>query len=218
LSSGIYKNFLEKLSQLPTWLKLTAYSKLKRDLELYFTKNCLDSFEKEEFFPLYIPNLTAIGKNEVQAKSENFSLNIYNFLENCTQDLNIIEISLKNDWCLAEISNYFISCIDFELIEQPSSPQVMNTALYLCDFIRMGEYFVSLGKINIDQLDEALRTQKYITEATNEHMGLGEILINLGALTKIDIDGISFLKEKSNKKMNLNSLDEFFKKNSLLND
>ena len=62
------------------------------------------------------------------------------------------------------------------------------------------KYFVKLGKINIEQLDEALRTQKYIEGSVKDKPGLAQILINLGYLSKSDVECILLLKQECNKR------------------
>ena len=54
-----------------------------------------------------------------------------------------------------------------------------------------------MGRISVEQLDQALRTQQYIEESMHEHTGIANILINLGYITRQDTEGILFLKEES---------------------
>ena len=49
--------------------------------------------------------------------------------------------------------------------------------------VKTGEYFVHLGKITREQLDEALKQQK----SSREHIYLGELLVNEGLLTETDL-------------------------------
>ena len=65
--------------------------------------------------------------------------------------------------------------------------------------IRLGEYFVKTNRINIEQLDEALRNQKQTEEAFGDRPGLAEILVNLNFLSKNDTEGILLLKEDCGK-------------------
>lgn len=213
MSQNSLKTFSQKVSELPLWVKQIIYLELKEELELFLTKNTLDLINKENCLQLYIPKLTFIGRKEIETKSKNFPDNIYDFLNFTSQGFNIIEIAVKNNWTLVETSSYFISAINSELLADPDSSCIKGTALYLSGHIRIGEYFIKLGKITIEQLDEALRIQRYLEESTDDGMGLGEVLVNFGFVTKSDVDGILLLKEESKKRYIpdvLNNLDSSF--------
>ena len=44
---------------------------------------------------------------------------------------------------------------------------------------RLGEYLVKINRLSIEQLDQALRTQRYIEESMGERTGIANVLINL---------------------------------------
>ena len=75
----------------------------------------------------------------------------------------------------------------------------MASIEYLSGRTRLGEYLLKLGLIRPEQLDQALRAQKYIDEAMSDHTKLANILINLGYITRKDSETILFLKDESKK-------------------
>jgi len=190
-----FKNFIQEIFKLPVWIKQIIYMELKEQLECSSYKSCLDLIKKDNCLQLYLPKLTYTGKKEVETKSKNLGENIYIFLECVFQNLTIMEIAVKNNWNLNECSKYFLHAIESDLVINPSSPVVKGTALYMSGKIRLGEFFVKIGKINIEQLDKALGKQKQLEKELGDRPGLAEILVNLGYLTKIDTEGILLLKE-----------------------
>jgi len=204
-SKTSFQSFINKHLELPLWLKQVLYLHLKNEFENLSILDSLHLFNKENCLQLYIPKITYIGKKELETKSKGLSINVYKFLEGVSQNLNIIEITINNNWTLSECSDYFMTAINAELLIPPESVFITGTALYLSGAIRIGEYFVKLGKVNIEQLGETLKAQKYIEETLQDKLKLGTILVDLGLATKIEIDGIVLLREESKKKYNPNS-------------
>lgn len=194
------KTLSNKITELPLWIKQIFYIELKEELESAVTKNILDLIHKDNCVQLYLPKITFEGKKEIESKSGNFPPYIYDLLESISKGKNIIEISVENNWCLVETSSYFINAVNSGLIQNPEISGIQGSFLYLSGHIRIGEYFVKLGKITIEKLDDALRIQKYLEEATDDKMGLREVLINFGFVTKEDVDGILLLKEEGKKR------------------
>ena len=65
--------------------------------------------------------------------------------------------------------------------------------------IRLGEYFIKINKITIEQVNEALKKQKPLEESLGDRPGLAEILISLNFLSRKDTEGILLLKEDCQK-------------------
>ena len=199
-AKNAFKALVQKIFELPLWIKHIIYLELKEEFESSSAKISLNFIRKEDSLQLYVPKMTFIGKKELETKSKGLSISIYKFLEGVTLNLSIIEIAINNGWSLAECSTYLLGAMNAELLIHPDSTAIKGTALYMSGNIRLGEYFVKLGKISIEQLDEGLRTQKYIEESVGDKTGLGEILINLGFVTKADTEGILLLKEDCKKR------------------
>ncbi len=212
MSKNSFRALLKKIFELPIWIKQSIYLEIKHELEQTIKDN-IKLIKKDNSLQLYIPKATFLGKTELESRAKNLDENIYKFLSGCMHNLSIIEIAINYNWSLAECSTYFINAINSELIIPPESTSIKGTALYMGGFIRLGEYFVKLGKITLEQLDEALRTQKYIENTVKDKIGIAQILINLGYLTKADVEGILLLKEECKKRYipddDLDSSDDF---------
>ncbi len=194
-SKNIFKLLLKELFNLPVWIKQIIYLKLKEEFESSELKSYFNFVTKDTCFQLYLPKLTYAGRKEIEKRTGRFNKEVYDLLEGAVQELSIIETAISNNWNLYECSKYFLEAIDRELILKPTSPFIRGTALYMGGKIRLGEYFVKINKINMEQLDEALRSQKYIETSLGDRPGLADIMIDLGFLTKEDTEGILFLKK-----------------------
>lgn len=199
-ANNAFKSLIQRIFELPLWIKQIIYFELNEEFKSSSISNGLVSCKKEELLQIYVPKITFLGKKELESRVKDLDPNIYKFLEGVLQNLNIIEMAVNNGWSLAECSTYFVNALNAEFLVSPESPCIKGTALYMSGIIRLGEYFVKLGKISIEQLDEALRTQRYIEESVGDRTALGEILINLGFITKADTEGILLLKEESKKR------------------
>lgn len=197
-----FKNLISEIVNLPVWIKQVIYMELKDEFENSTFKNCIITTSKRDLLQLYIPKITYSGKKELENRSGKYSENIYTFLETAIQEYSVMEIAVSNKWNLHECSKYFLESINAEFISMPSSPIIRGTALYMSGEIRLGEYFVKIGKISIEELNKALHTQKNIEESMGDRPGLAEIMINLGYLTKDDTDGILLLKDDCHKYFN----------------
>jgi hypothetical protein len=205
-SKNIFKLLIKEIFSLPLWIKQIIYLELKEEFESPAMKSYLNSITKDTCLQLHVPKLTYAGRKELEKKIRQYPEEIYNFLEGAFQGLSVIEIAISNNWNLYECSCRFLDTIHYELVVNPASSIIKGTALYMSGRIRLGEYFVKLDKISIDQLDEALRTQKYIEDSMGDRPGLADILIDSGFLTKEDTEGILQLKKDCR---------EYFKSNIL---
>ena len=194
-----FKTFIQEIFSLPVWIKQIIYMELKEQLECSSMKSCMDTAKKDNCLQLYVPKLTYTGKKELEHRTKNLSENTCIFLECVSQQISVIEIAVKNNWNLCECSNYFLEAMYADLISVPASSIIKGTALYMGGKIRLGEYFVKINKITIEQLDEGLRNQKHLEESLGDRLGLAEILVNLKFLNKNDTEGILLLKEDCKK-------------------
>jgi len=199
-SKTSFKTLIQKHSELPLWIKQVIYLQLKDDFENLSILDSLHLFNRENCLQLFVPKLTYIGKKELETKSKGLPPNVYKFLADVSRNLSVIEITIENNWNLSESSAYLMAAVQNELVVTPESICITGTALYLSGAIRIGEYFVKLGKVNIDQLGETLKAQKYIEETLQDKLKIGTILVDLGLATKTEIEGIVILKEESKRK------------------
>lgn len=198
--SSSFENLLNHLHDLPLWIKQVVYAELKGDLESSAARLTLEYINRDDTLQLYVPQITFLGRKELETKTRGLSPTTYKFLEGADASLRVLDISIRNSWTLETCALQLLSTMDQELISPPRSAIINGTAQYLGNRIRLGEYLIKLNKITIDQLDQALRTQKYIEQSIGERTGLAEVLINLGYITQKDTESILFLKEESKKK------------------
>ncbi|OGI03075.1 MAG: hypothetical protein A2Y25_10205 [Candidatus Melainabacteria bacterium GWF2_37_15] len=194
-AKNIFKLLIKEIFNLPVWIKQIIYIELKEEFDASPMKTYLNFVNKDTCLQLYVPKLTYAGKKELEKKSGKYSEETYNILEGAFQEHSIIETAIANNWSLFGCSKHFVNAINCELIVAPISPVIKGTALYMAGQIRLGEYFVKINKINIEQLDEALRTQKYMEDSIGDKPGLADVLVQLGFLTKEDTEGILLLKK-----------------------
>lgn len=214
-----FESLLNHLKNLPLWIKQVVYAELKGDLESSAARFTLELINRDDTLQLYGPQITFLGRKELEVKGRKLNPATYKFLEGADKNLRILDICIENSWTLESCSLQFLTAMDQELVSPPRSAIINGTAQYLGSRIRLGEYLIKLNKISIDQLDQALRTQKYIEQSIGERTGLAEVLINLGYITQHDTESILFLKEESKKKyvpeicesdaLNLSSSGEF---------
>lgn len=195
-----FENLLQHLHNLPLWIKQVIYAELKGDLESSAARFSLEMINKDDTLQLYIPQITFLGRKELETRSRQLKSGTYKFLEGCDKNRRVLDICIENSWTLEQSSIELLNSMDLELVSPPRSAIINGTAQYLANRIRLGEYLIKLNKITIDQLDQALRTQKYIEQSIGERTGLAEVLINLGYITQNDTESILFLKEESKKK------------------
>jgi hypothetical protein len=195
-----FEGLINHILGLPLWIKQVVYTELKSDLETSSARFTLEMINKDDTLPLFVPPITFLGRKELETKTRGLAPETYRFLEGAEKTMRILDICIENSWTLETCAIQMLMCMDQELISPPRSPVISGTAQYLAGRIRLGEYLIKLNKISIDQLDQALRTQKYIEHSIGERTGLGEVLINLGYITKNDTESILFLKEESRKK------------------
>jgi hypothetical protein len=179
---------------------------MRHDLESSMSKATLDAFSPEHTLQLWLPEVTRHGQMELEQPSGQFEQGILRLLQLARFQKNVVNITILNNWSLEQSSRYLLHCIDKELIAPPRSAVIMGTIEYLAGKTRLGEYLVKINRLSVEQLDQALRTQKAIQEAMGERTGLANVLINLGYIKREDSEGILFLKEESKKTFQANSM------------
>lgn len=195
-----FDKLIKHIKTLPLWIKQVLFTEIKQDLEGSNARMTLELLKTEDSLPLFQPNLSFIGNKELETRSRKLQPEAYSLLDGAAKRQRVLEICIHNGWNLEFCTIQLINCMDMELISTPKSMVLNGTIQYLSNRIRLGEYLIKLNKISIDQLDQALRTQKYIEHSVGERTGLAEVLINLGYITTHDTESILFIKEESKKK------------------
>lgn len=195
---GQFKVFTDKISAFPLWIKEVMYKELHANLSMFLSDvtrisntNALFQYEK--------PQLTYLGKEEIQRRTMFTNMNNYVFLNAIRNKQNILEIALNNTWTLAETAKIYVECLEKQLVSKPTTVQNEALAYYLSGNIRVGEYLKRVGIITIDQLDKAIRTQKEAQENGNK-IGMASVCIELGFISQSDINEVLLIKEESSKR------------------
>ncbi len=201
--ANIPQTALEQLSQqltnMPLWIKQVVFTQLRTELENTVTKATLDTFGTDDMLQLWVPEVTRLAVAELEAPSGRFSQGACRLLQAARFKKNTADITILNKWSLEQTSVYLRECIENELVVRPRSGIIIATVDYLSGKTRLGEYLVKINRVTVEQLDQALRTQRYIQESMGQRTGIANVLINLGYINKQDSEGILFLKEESKK-------------------
>lgn len=203
MAKNILLLFLDKLLAFPLWVKQIIYLRLYQNLVAYLSEDFIMAKE-EDIFHLYVPVLSFAGRTELSDRKGGLDNNIYNFLANAFEGLSILEISLNNFWTMEEIAKYFIFCLEQDYIKTPESAVVHATAGFIAGKFRTGEYFKRVGKIDVDQLEKTLITQKEY-EAKGIQKKIAETMIELGFVTEKDTSSLLIIKEEAKKRFILDS-------------
>jgi hypothetical protein len=194
------ENLLSNIQSLPLWIKQVVYAELRADMEKHFVKKTLDTFSREHLLPLFVPSLTALGLKNISYPEPNLNRVLHRLIYLANQSTSVVHMCVGEQWTLADCSTYLLEALKLNLIQIPASTIVYATIEYLSGSIRLGNYMVKIGRISLQQLEEALRTQHYISEAMGEKTGIANVLINLGYISKDDAEGVLFLKAESHKR------------------
>lgn len=199
---NLFLSFWDKFLTLPLWVKEVLYLNLQEDLLNYSFG--LQYLDKNDIYQYYKPALTYLGKKELASRDSNLHPDIYKFMDSASQDLNIIEITLNNYWTLEETAKFNLECIDKEFVIPPSTKNSKAMALYLAGKIRIGEYFKRIDKIDVDQLDVAIRKQKELENA-GQKKGMATVMIDLGYITEQDTKTVLYIKDEGKKRFIFNT-------------
>ena len=180
--------FLNKISDFPSWVKEIIYVKLSeeinKDSNLAYT------------FATYKPVLTYKGKCELDFKKSSFDTNIYNILSAADNDNSISDITINTYLSMEEVAGYFLFGVDEGYFEIPDNSQILSIAGFLAGKLRTGEYFMNSGTISETELNSAVETY----EKDKDHKKFGQSLIELGLITQRQLDTILLIKEESKKR------------------
>lgn len=190
--------FLNNVYALPLWVRQVVYIKTEQMLSEELD-DFLELLNPKEPLQFVVPKITFKGKKELEERAYNFSEQFYIFLENCVEKFDIFEITLRNFWTLSETSAIFARAVEKEYIEIPQSDRNYVIIQFLANKIRTGELLKRLGKIDVIQLENAIREQKKLNEE-GKNARIAEVMINLGYITDKDIRIILLFKEESKKR------------------
>lgn len=195
--------FLEKLMAFPLWVKQIIFLRLHQNLSQYLSEDFI-TVKEADLFHLYVPVTSFIGKTELFERKCGLDDNIYNFLSNVNDGLNMLEISMNNFWTMEEVAKYYIFCLEQNYVKNPDSVFIHAMAGFMAGKFRTGEYFKRSGKINVDQLEQTILQQKQSIAEGNPKK-IAEIMISLGYVTEKDTASLLLIKEEAKKRFILDS-------------
>lgn len=188
MQRNFLKQFLDKISKFPTWIKEIIYVQLSEQID--------KESDLAYVFATYKPVLTYKGKCELDYKNSNLDMNTYNILDYCDNDSSISEITLNTYMSMEEVANYFLFCVDEGYLQIPDNSQILNIAGFLAGKFRTGEYFVQNGVITEEDLNKAVDNY----ENTKEPKKFGQSLVELGLISQKQLDIILAIKEEAKKR------------------
>ena len=206
LSPTAFDLLMQQLGELPLWIKQVIYAQLRLELETTLSKATLDAFGPEHTLQLWIPELTHSGQHELERPSGMHDQNTLRLLHLCRFKKDVVFITILNNWSLEECAQILYYAIAKELILPPRSVIINSTIQFILGHIRLGEYLVKIERLTVEQLEQALHTQRAIEEAMGERTGIANVLINLGYIRKEDSEAILFLKEESKRNFQWTSM------------
>ncbi|MFM7468639.1 MAG: hypothetical protein ACKO37_03980 [Vampirovibrionales bacterium] len=192
---------------LPLWVRQVIYSDLKKQLEDSPIRSIKDSINLIHALQHYYPKLTPRGEDALrsfqkalQTHPQQLTDSHYRdgkFLEVLTQEMPFLDICMQFRWSLKQGSLQLMHCFEKDWVHQPTALTIDASLKFLGDRIKLGEYLLMQNAISQSQLDQALRVQGYIEEALGGREGIGNILMNMGLVSREAVEGILYLKEDS---------------------
>ena len=198
MKKNIFELFLEKVLNVPFWIKQVMYLKLAKEMQNYDCEDFLRNNE-DDIFSTFVPTLTFKGKTELTEHQYGLDNNIYNFLQGCANEYSMIEISVNTFLSMEEVAKYYELCLEQNFIKVPDSKEIHAMAGYIAGKFRIGEYFKQKGTISVDQLQKAILSHRDALETDNQKK-FGDILVELGFVTETDLRSVLQLKEEAKKR------------------
>jgi hypothetical protein len=194
---------LAEMGSLPLWVQQVIYTDLKQHLEKNVTLRTLSSFSRENFLQLWTPNLTQRGVHTLHQHMGRTPTDLVKILYAIRKYDNVAMMCARYEWSLQTACHALIEALRDELIDPPESRVLEASLRFLGDEIRIGEYLVLIGRVDGNQLEQALKTQQYIEAAMGERTRIADIMVRLELVTNEDVESILFLKEESTKAFKL---------------
>ncbi len=192
---------LQNMRNLPIWVKQVVTKEIFEDLEKKLA-DFSELSETDSLFQSMLPKVSVKGKQEIVARMLNLSEAFYTFLIDAQEGCDIFEITIKNNWSLADTAKIFIKLFELELviISDNDSDKTVAIAMFIAGKIKTGEFLKRIGKIDALQLEQAIRYQKQLNDE-GRHIKMASILIKLGFITNKGLDSLLLLKEEAKKRM-----------------
>ena len=198
MKKNILDLFLEKVLNVPLWIKQVIYLKLGNEMKEMACEDFLRN-HPDDIFSTFVPTLTFKGKTELTERKCGLDNNIYNFLQGCANEYSMLEISVNTFLSMEEVAKYYELCLEQNFIKVPESKEIHAMAGYIAGKFRTGEYFKQKGALTVDQLQQAILAHRSANEQ-GQPARFGEILVTLGFVKEEDLTALLLLKEESKKR------------------
>ena len=197
-SQPISELFLHNIDVLPLWVKQVLYLKTRDKLREELAE-FLDVLVTDNLMQYYVPKLTFAGRTELETREKRLPEEFYTFYK-CVQNGNdLFEITLANYWTFAQTCSLFVRSIELQYVNIPENESIISIAQFMAGKIRTGEMLKRLGKIDVMQLEKAIRVQKERNEQ-NKPVKMAELMIELGYITEKDVKILLAFKDDAKKR------------------
>ena len=116
MKKNIFELFLDKVFNVPFWVKIVMYLKLADEMKEQAFENMLQN-NRDEIFATFVPTITFKGKTELSERKYGLDNNIYNFLQCCLNEYSMLEISVNTFLSMEEIAKYYELCLEQTLLK-----------------------------------------------------------------------------------------------------
>jgi hypothetical protein len=196
--------FIQNIKNLPMWVKQVITKEIFDDLNKKL-EEFSELAEISDLFQYMSPKVTFKGKQELQERTIGLSDGYYVFLQDLMNGCNIFEITIKNNWTLADSAKIFVRLCELEFLQIPDYATNKNVAiaLFIAGKLKTGEFLKRINKISTIQLEQAIRYQKELNDE-GRHIKMASILIKMGFITDRGLDSLLLLKDEAKKRLPVN--------------
>lgn len=196
--------FIQNIKNLPMWVKQVITKEIYDDLNKKL-EEFSELTEVNDLLQYMCPKVTFKGKQELENKILNLSEGYYIFLKDLMDECNIFEITIKNNWTLADSAKIFVRLCELEYIQVADYQTNKNVAiaLFIAGKLKTGEFLKRINKITAIQLEQAIRYQKELNDE-GRHIKMASILIKMGFITDKGLDSLLLLKDEAKKRLSSN--------------
>ncbi len=195
---GSYGNLVKTILDAPFWVQEALFIDFLESFEIKL--GVKTDIKKEDIYTHYVPELTFKGKKEFDSHEHGHEPNLYKLLQSALLKKRVVDITIDNFMSLEDTSKLISECIKLEYLNPPANDVVSASVYYMSGEIRLGEYAKRAKLIDVVQLDSAMRRQKELNMTSGKVIPIGEVLVELGFLTKEDISKIILIKDDSKRR------------------
>jgi len=195
--------FVNNIKTLPIWVKQVITKEISEDLTQKL-EDFTELVQMEDLFQCMCPKLTFKGRQELEERLLGLSEGYYTLLQDLQDGNTFFEITIRNNWSLADTAKIFVRILELEYLQIPDYLTNKNVAvaMFIAGKIRTGEFLKRIGKIDATQLEQAIRYQKGLNDE-GRHIKMASILIKMGFITDKGLDSLLLLKDEAKKRLPL---------------